>query len=144
VGRSEASRSDTEMPVTDPIADLLTRIRNAATAGHRRLDIPSSRMKKAIVELLVQEKYISDYKSIQDEHQGVLRIYLRYNEENEPVIKGLKRVSTPGRRVYVKRDEIPRVLGGLGTAIVSTPEGILTGKDAAKRGLGGELVASVW
>jgi small subunit ribosomal protein S8 len=130
------------MPVTDPIADLLTRIRNAATAGHRRVDIPSSRVKQSIVEVMAREKYISNYKTIAD--AGVLRVYLRYNENNEPLIKGLKRISRPGRRVYVKRDEIPRVLGGLGTAIVSTSQGILTGKDAAKKGLGGEYLAAIW
>jgi small subunit ribosomal protein S8 len=132
------------MPVTDPIADLLTCIRNAAMAGHRRVDIPSSRLKQSIVDVMAREKYISNYKSIADSRQGVLRVYLRYNEKNEPVIKGLRRVSKPGRRVYVKRDEIPRILGGLGTAIVSTSQGILTGKDAAKRGLGGEYVAAIW
>lgn len=132
------------MPVTDPIADMLTCIRNAARAGHRRVDVPSSHSKEAIVRLMVEEKYISNYKKIEDDKQGVLRVYLRYNEENQPVLKGLKRVSTPGRRVYVKRGEIPKVLGGLGTAVVSTSQGILTGQAARKRGLGGELVATIW
>jgi small subunit ribosomal protein S8 len=132
------------MPVTDPIADMLTCIRNAARAGHRRVDVPSSHSKEAIVRLMVEEKYISNYKKIEDDKQGVLRVYLRYNEENQPVLKGLKRVSTPGRRVYVKRGEIPRVLGGLGTAVVSTSQGMLTGRAARQRGLGGELVATIW
>jgi small subunit ribosomal protein S8 len=131
------------MPVTDPIADMLTCIRNAAMAKHRRVDVPLSKMKLAIADVLSKEKYISDYKTISDEKQGVLRIYIRYNRDQESVIKKLQRVSTPGRRVYVKSEEIPRVLGGLGTAIVSTSEGILTGKEATKRGLGGELVATV-
>ena len=131
------------MPVTDPIADMLTCIRNACTAKHRRVDVPLSKMKLAIADVLAQEKFISKYKTIEDSKQGVLRIYLRYNDEQTPVIRSLQRVSTPGRRVYVKKDEVPRVLGGLGTAIVSTPDGILTGKEAQKRGLGGELVATV-
>jgi len=132
------------MPVTDPIADMLTCIRNAAKAGHRRVDVPASHSKEAIARLLAAEKYISNYKKIEDDKQGVLRIYLRYNEDNKPIIKGLKRISTPGRRVYVKRGEIPKVLGGLGTAVVSTSQGILTGQAALQRGLGGELVAKIW
>lgn len=131
------------MPVTDPVADMLTCIRNAGQARHRRVDIPLSKMKLAIAELLVKEKYITSFKTIEDTKQGVLRVYLRYNNQQEPMIRTLKRVSTPGRRVYVKQDEVPRVLGGLGTAIVSTSQGILTGKQALERGLGGELVATV-
>jgi small subunit ribosomal protein S8 len=131
------------MPVTDPIADMLTCIRNAGMAKHRRVDIPASKTKVAIADLLAKEKFISDYKTIEDDKQGVLRVYLRYNDQQELMIRSLKRVSTPGRRVYVKRDEIPRVLGGLGTAILSTSQGILTGREALKRGLGGELVATV-
>jgi small subunit ribosomal protein S8 len=131
------------MPVTDPIADMLTCIRNAGLAKHRRVDIPASKTKVAIADLLAKEKFISDYKTIEDDKQGVLRVYLRYNDQQELMIRSLKRVSTPGRRVYVKRDEIPRVLGGLGTAILSTSQGILTGREALKRGLGGELVATV-
>jgi small subunit ribosomal protein S8 len=131
------------MPVTDPIADMLTCIRNAGMAKHRRVDIPASKTKVAIADLLTKEKFISDYKTIEDDKQGILRVYLRYNDRQELMIRALKRVSTPGRRVYVKRDEIPRVLGGLGTAILSTSQGILTGKEAMKRGLGGELVATV-
>jgi small subunit ribosomal protein S8 len=132
------------MPVSDPIADMLTCIRNAAKARHRRVDVPASHVKEAIVALLAEEKFVNSYKKIEDDKQGVLRIYLRYNEENQPIIKGLKRVSTPGRRVYVKHGEIPRVLGGLGTAVVSTSQGILTGQAALQRGVGGELVATIW
>jgi len=132
------------MPVTDPIADMLTRIRNAGRANHRRVDVPASRMKQSIAEVLLREKYINNFRSIEDGKQGVLRIYLKYTPDNRPLISGLKRVSTPGRRVYVKRDDVPRVIGGLGTAIVSTSQGILTDKEARKAGLGGELVAMVW
>lgn len=131
------------MPVTDPIADMLTCIRNAGMAKHRRVDIPASKTKVAIADLLTKEKFISDYKMIEDDKQGILRVYLRYNDQQELMIRSLQRVSTPGRRVYVKRDEIPRVLGGLGTAILSTSQGILTGKEAMRRGLGGELMATV-
>lgn len=132
------------MPVTDPIADMLTCIRNAATARHRRVDVPMSKMKLSILEVLTQEKYISDFKTIEDTKQNILRIYLRYGDGNQPMIRRLERVSTPGRRVYVKKDEVPRVLGGLGTAIISTSQGILTGREAMRRGLGGELLARVW
>jgi small subunit ribosomal protein S8 len=132
------------MPVTDPIADMLTCIRNAAMARHRRVDVPLSRMKLAIADVLAQEKFIVNFKTIPDSNQGRLRIYLKYNQDHEPVIRSIKRVSTPGRRVYVKQGEIPKVLGGLGTAIISTSQGILTGREAVKRKLGGEHVASVW
>lgn len=132
------------MPVTDPIADMLTCIRNALHAGHRRVDVPASRMKQAILDVLVRERYVKSYRNIPDEKQGVIRVYLKYNDEDRSVIKGLKRISTPGRRVYVKSDEIPRVLRGLGTAIVSTSSGMLTDKEAREKGVGGELVATVW
>lgn len=132
------------MPATDPIADMLTSIRNALMARHRRVDIPSSRVKLAIAEVLKAEKYIENFKVLPDTKHSTLRIYLRYNANEKPMIRTLKRISTPGRRVYVKRDEIPRVLGGLGTAILSTPDGILTGQEATRRGLGGELVAEIW
>jgi small subunit ribosomal protein S8 len=132
------------MPVTDPIADMLTSIRNAALAKHRRVDVPASRTKEAILEVLAREKFIQSYRVVPGEHQGTLRIYLKYNARQEPVIRTLRRVSTPGRRSYVKSDEIPRVLGGFGTAIISTSQGILTGQEAAKRGLGGEIMIEVW
>lgn len=132
------------MPVTDPIADMLTCIRNAATARHRRVDVPMSKMKLSILEVLVQEKYINDFKVIEDTKQNILRIYLRYGDDSQPMIRRLEKISTPGRRVYVKNDEVPRVLGGLGTAIISTSQGILTGREAVRRGLGGELVARIW
>jgi len=132
------------MPATDPIADMLTSIRNALMARHRRVDVPSSRVKFAIAEVLKSERYIENFKIMPNPPHDKLRIYLRYNAEQEPMIRSLRRISKPGRRVYVKRDEIPRVLGGLGTAILSTPDGILTGREATRRGLGGELMATIW
>jgi small subunit ribosomal protein S8 len=131
------------MPVTDPIADMLTCIRNAAMAGHRRVDVPKSKIKLAIAQLLEQEKYIASWKAIDDDNQGLIRMYLRYNKDQKPIIRTLSRVSKPGRRVYVRQEDVPQVLSGLGTAIISTSEGILTGKEAVKRGLGGELVATI-
>lgn len=131
------------MPVTDPIADMLTCIRNAAMAGHRRVDVPKSKMKMAIAEVLVQEKYIASFKSVEDDNQGLIRMYLRYNQDQKSIIRTLSRVSKPGRRVYVRQEDVPQVLGGLGTAIISTSQGILTGNEAVKRGLGGELVATI-
>ena len=131
------------MPVTDPIADMLTCIRNAAMAGHRRVDVPKSKMKVAIAQVLEQEKYIASYKTIEDENQGLIRMYLRYNQDQKSIIRTLSRVSKPGRRVYVRQEDVPQVLGGLGTAIISTSQGILTGKEAVRRGLGGELVATI-
>jgi small subunit ribosomal protein S8 len=132
------------MPVTDPIADMLTSIRNAAQASHPRVDVPASRVKSAIADLLLREKYIENVRPIEDEKQGLLRIYLRYLPDNRPIIRGIRRVSRPGRRMYCKRHEVPRVLGGLGTAVLSTSQGIMTDKEARKRGLGGELVAVIW
>jgi len=132
------------MPATDPIADMLTSIRNALMAHHRRVDVPSSRVKLAIAAVLKGEKFIENFKVLPDAKHDTLRIYLRYNAAEQPMIRSLRRISKPGRRVYVKQDEIPRVLGGLGTAILSTPDGILTGQEASRRGLGGELMAEIW
>jgi len=132
------------MPVTDPIADMLTCIRNALTAQHRRLEIPASRVKGDIADILVREKFIRGVKRIEHETQGKLRIYLKYSDEGRPSIQGIQRISKPGRRVYVGHDEIPLVLRGMGTALVSTSEGILTGKEARSRGIGGELLAKIW
>jgi small subunit ribosomal protein S8 len=133
------------MSVSDPIADFLTRIRNAARAKHARLDAPASRLAEEITKVLQREGYISDYKRVEDSRQGILRIYLRYDHaDGSSVIEGLQRVSTPGRRVYIGTDKIPRVRGGLGTAIISTPRGVLTDKEARQAGVGGELVARVW
>jgi small subunit ribosomal protein S8 len=132
------------MSQTDPIADMLTCIRNAVRAGHRRVDIPASGMRAALAEALVREHYVQAYKRTENDKQGMLRIYLRYDAGENPVITGIERVSRPGRRIYVGKDEIPRVLGGMGSAILSTTKGILTDKEARAAGLGGELLAKVW
>jgi len=132
------------MSVSDPIADMLTCIRNAVGARHRRVDVPASRIKSEIAQVLLRENYVQNIRRIEDKKQGVLRIYLRYDTEEKSIITGLKRVSTPGRRVYVGRHDVPRVQGGMGTAIVSTSQGILTDKEARQRGLGGELLCMVW
>ena len=132
------------MPVTDPIADMLTIIRNAMIAKHRRVDVPASRTKAAIADALLREKYINNVRKIEDTKQGVLRIYLKYVDNATPVLKGLKRISRPGRRVYVKKDEVPRVLGGLGTTIISSSRGIVTDKEARNLDVGGEVLAQVW
>jgi small subunit ribosomal protein S8 len=131
------------MSMTDPVADMLTRIRNACAAGHKRVDVPSSRFKTEMARLLRENHYIADYKELADEGRSVLRLYLRYHNDL-PVIRELHRVSTPGLRRYVKCREIPRVKNGLGMAIVSTPKGLMTDRDARRANLGGELVAVVW
>jgi len=131
------------MSMTDPVADMLTRIRNACTAGHKRVDVPSSRFKAELARLLRENQYIADFKELDDEGRPVLRLYLKYHNDL-PVIRELNRVSTPGLRRYVKCREIPRVKNGLGMAIVSTPKGLMTDRDARRANLGGELVAMVW
>ena len=130
--------------VTDPIADLLTRIRNANTANHEAVEVPASRMKRAILEILKSEGFISDYQARTEGPQGVLRVVLKYGPEKEKVITGLRRISRPGLRVYAAKTEIPRVLGGLGIVILSTSKGILSGKQAKREGVGGEVLAYVW
>lgn len=132
------------MQITDPIADMLTRIRNANTAKHETVDVPASGMKKAIAEILNDEGYIKGYQLIEDGKQGVIRITLKYGQNKEKVISGLKRVSKPGLRIYAGADELPRVLKGLGIAIVSTSKGIMTDKKARKENVGGEVLAFVW
>ena len=132
------------MAVSDPIADYLTSIRNAIRAKHRKVDVPASRLKTEIAKLLLRERYINNFKLIEDTRQGVLRIYLKYADDQSNVITGIRRVSTPGRRVYVGKDRLPRVMGGLGTSIVSTSRGVLTSREAREAGLGGELMAYVW
>ena len=131
------------MSMTDPVADMLTRIRNACTAGHRRVDMPVSRLKTELAKLLRDNHYIADFKVLDDGAHGVLRLYLKYHNES-PVIRELKRVSTPGLRRYVKSREIPRVRNGLGMAIVATSRGLMSDRDARTQNLGGELVAVVW
>ena len=132
------------MNITDPIADMLTRIRNANSSKHATVDVPASNMKKAIAQILVDEGYVKSFEEIKDEKQGVIRITLKYDENGKRVISGLKRISKPGLRIYVAKDEIPQVLNGLGTALVSTSKGIKTDKDPRKAGLGGEVLAYIW
>lgn len=132
------------MSVSDPVADFLTCIRNAIGARHRRLDVPSSRMKTALAKVLLRERFINNFKTIEDTKQGVLRIYLKYTNDETSVITDLKRVSKPGRRVYVGKERIPRVMGGLGVSVVSTSRGLMTDREARDAGLGGELICQVW
>ncbi|TWI53637.1 30S ribosomal protein S8 [Halalkalibacter nanhaiisediminis] len=132
------------MVMTDPIADMLTRIRNANTVRHEKLELPASKVKKEIAEILKREGFIRDYEYIEDSKQGVIRIFLKYGATNERVITGLKRISKPGLRVYAKAGELPRVLGGLGIALVSTSKGVMTDKDARQQQVGGEVLAYVW
>ena len=129
--------------MTDPIADMLTRIRNANTAKHDTVDVPSSKLKKSIAEILLDEGYIKGYEEIEDGVQGTIRITLKYVNKQK-VITGLKRISKPGLRVYATKDELPKVLGGLGIALISTSKGIMTDKNARKEGIGGEVLAFVW
>jgi small subunit ribosomal protein S8 len=132
------------MVMTDPIADMLTRIRNANMVKHDLVEFPASNMKKAVLDLLKLEGFIHNYEYIEDSKQGVLRVRMKYGPDREKVITGLKRISKPGLRVYAKRDEIPRVLGGLGIAVLSTSKGIMTDKQARKEGVGGEVICYVW
>ena len=132
------------MVVTDPIADMLTRIRNAHVARHETVDVPASNMKKSIAQILLSEGYIKGYTVIDDGVQGVIRITLKYGPNKTKVITGLKRISRPGLRVYARKDQIPRVLGGLGIAILSTSKGVVTSREARELGVGGEVLAYVW
>ena len=132
------------MQITDPIADLLTRIRNASSAKHVTVEVPASKMKKAIVQILFDEGYIKKFEVIEDNRQGVIKIWLKYGEGKKQVISGLKRVSKPGLRVYANKEDMPRVLKGLGIAIVSTSKGIMTDKQARRENVGGEVLAFVW
>ena len=132
------------MHITDPIADMLTRIRNANSAKHETVDIPASNMKKAIAQILLYEGYIASYKVIEDEKQGVIRVTLKYGENKSQVITGLRRVSKPGLRIYSNVEDMPKVMKGLGIAIVSTSKGIMTDREARKQNVGGEVLAFVW
>ncbi|MGH7727027.1 MAG: 30S ribosomal protein S8 [Candidatus Eiseniibacteriota bacterium] len=132
------------MSVSDPVADFLTCVRNAVRARHKKVDVPASSLKTELAKLLLREKYISNFKEIDDSRQGILRLYLKYTASEQSVISGLKRVSKPGRRIYVKKTAIPRVLGGLGTTILSTSQGLMSDKEARAAGLGGEILAQVW
>lgn len=130
--------------MTDPIADMLTRIRNGNNARHKSVDIPASNIKKEISRILLKEGYIKNYEVIDDDKQGIIRIDFKYGEDNEKVISGLKRISKPGLRVYVESRDLPKVLGGLGIAIISTSKGILTDKEARANNVGGEVICYVW
>ena len=132
------------MSMTDPIADMLTRIRNGIQSRHDRVELPTSKLKVEIARILKTEGFISNYKLVEDKVQPLLRVYLKYSEDGEPVIHGIERISRPGRRVYRNKQEIPRVLGGLGLAIVSTSKGVLSGTEAVKNGVGGEVLCQVW
>ena len=132
------------MSITDPIADMLTRIRNANSAKHKTVDIPASKMKTAIAEILFKEGYIKSFEIINNETQGIIRVTLKYDEKGNRVIDGLKRISKPGLRVYAGKEELPKVLNGLGIAIVSTSKGLKTDKEAREAGTGGEVLAYIW
>ena len=132
------------MTMTDPIADMLTRIRNANNAGHKTVEMPASKEKKAIAEILLEEGYINKVDYIDDDKQGMIKISLKYGENKSKVIAGLKRISKPGLRVYAGNNEIPKVLNGLGVAIISTSKGVLTDKEARRAGVGGEVICYVW
>ena len=132
------------MVMTDPIADFLTRLRNANQARHESLEAPASKIKKDIANILKREGFIKDVEYMEDDKQGVIRVFLKYGKDNERVITGLKRISKPGLRVYAKAGEVPKVLNGLGIAIVSTSEGVITDKEARAKNIGGEIVAYIW
>lgn len=132
------------MSMTDPIADMLTRIRNGSTARHTIVEVPSSKMKVELARLMMEQGYIAGYEAKQGEHGEVILIELKYGKNRERVISGIKRVSKPGRRVYAKKESLPKVLGGLGTAIISTSRGLVTSAEARKLGLGGEVICFIW
>ena len=132
------------MNITDPIADMLTRIRNANTSKHKTVDIPASNVKRAIAEILFKEGYIKAFEEISNENQGIIRVTIKYDEKGNRVIAGLKRISKPGLRVYANKEELPKVLNGLGIALISTSKGIMTDKQAREQGIGGEVLAYVW
>lgn len=132
------------MNITDPIADMLTRIRNANTSKHKTVDIPASNVKRAIAEILFNEGYIKAFEEIANENQGIIRVTIKYDEKGNRVIAGLKRISKPGLRVYAAKDELPKVLNGLGIALISTSKGIMTDKQAREQGIGGEVLAYIW
>jgi small subunit ribosomal protein S8 len=130
--------------MTDPIADMLTRIRNAVHARHPRVDVPASRFKAEIARILEQEGYIQGFKMVEDNAPALIRLQLKYGPRGENVISGLERVSRPGRRVYLGREDVPAVMGGLGTSILTTSRGVMTGREAVKAGVGGEVLCNIW
>ena len=141
---SNRRRRESELNTTDPIADMLTRIRNANSAKHKTVDVPASKMKTAIAEILFKEGYIKSFELISNENQGIIRITLKYDEKGTRVIDGIKRISKPGLRVYANKEELPKVLNGLGIAIISTSQGLKTDKEAREAGIGGEVLAYIW
>jgi small subunit ribosomal protein S8 len=144
VGKPEFGKEVNIMVMTDPIADLLTRIRNANMVRHEKLEVPASKIKRDIAEILKREGFVRDVEYVEDNKQGIIRIFLKYGANNERVITGIKRISKPGLRVYAKSTEVPKVLNGLGIAIVSTSQGVLTDKEARNQQVGGEVLAYVW
>jgi small subunit ribosomal protein S8 len=130
--------------MTDPIADMLTRIRNSVLSKAEKVDIPASRLKVEIAKIMKEEGFIKSYKIIKDKKQGILRVTLKYTQDNRPIVEGLKRISKPGRRVYVGKDEVPSVVGGMGIAVMTTPKGILTDKVCRREGVGGEVLCYIW
>ena len=132
------------MSASDPVADMLTKVRNAAMARHEKVDVPASKLKLEIVKILKTEGYIKNFKKVQEEGKNILRIFLKYDDDNNPVIHGVKKISTPGRRVYSGYKDLPRVYNGYGTIIVSTSSGVTTGKKATEKMFGGELVCTIW
>lgn len=132
------------MVISDPIADLLTRIRNATTVNHDRIEVPGSKIKRAIVQILKDEGFVRDFEWLDTGHQGSIRVYLKYGPNKTKVVSGLRRISRPGLRVYAKKDQVPKVLGGIGIAVLSTSHGIMTDKKARQEGLGGEVLCYIW
>ena len=132
------------MSASDPVADMLTKVRNAAVARHEKVDIPASKLKLEIVKILKTEGYIKNFKKVQEDGHSIIRIILKYDDSNNPVIHGIEKISTPGRRIYSGYKELPRVLNGYGTLIVSTSSGVTTGKKASEKMVGGELICSIW
>ena len=132
------------MSASDPVADMLTKVRNAAIAGHEKVDVPASKLKLEIVKIMKTEGYIKNFKKLQEDGKNIIRIFLKYDDDNNPVIHGVKKISTPGRRVYSGYKDLPRVYNGYGTIIVSTSSGVTTGKKASEKQVGGELVCTIW
>lgn len=142
--RKPREKGENDMTMTDPIADMLTRIRNANIVGHETVEIPASKMKKSIAEILADEGFIKGFEVIEDNKQGIIKVEMKYGDNKEKVISGIKKISKPGLKVYAKANEIPKVLGGLGIAIISTSKGIVSDKEARKLGVGGEVICYVW
>lgn len=132
------------MVMTDPIADMLTRIRNASSVNHNTVDIPASKVKQELAKILKAEGFVREWELVSDDKQGIIRIFLKYGAQKEKVITGIKRISRPGLRVYANKEEVPKVLGGLGCAILSTSEGIMTDKQCRQKGIGGEVICYIW